>query len=55
MSGMRVVICGGGVMGAAIAYYLSCRGVGATVVERSAVACAAAACADLAPLDPSRR
>lgn len=54
MSGMRVVICGGGVMGAAIAYYLSCRGVGATVVERSAVACAAA-CVDLAPLDPSRR
>jgi glycine/D-amino acid oxidase-like deaminating enzyme len=38
---MRVVVCGGGVIGAAVAYYLSRRGVGATVVERSAVACAA--------------
>lgn len=38
---MRVVICGAGVIGAAIAYYLSRRGVGATVVERTGVACAA--------------
>lgn len=37
----RVVIIGGGVIGAATAYYLSLRGVGATIVERSAVACAA--------------
>lgn len=38
---MNVVICGGGVIGAAIAYYLSLRGIGATVVERCEVACAA--------------
>jgi glycine/D-amino acid oxidase-like deaminating enzyme len=38
---MNVVICGAGVIGAAIAYYLSLRGVGATVVERCDVACAA--------------
>lgn len=38
---MRIVICGGGAMGAAIAYYLSRRGVGAIVVERTGVACAA--------------
>jgi len=37
----RVVICGAGVIGAAVAYYLSLRGVRATVVERSGVACAA--------------
>lgn len=37
----RIVIIGGGVIGAATAYYLSLRGVGATVVERSAIACAA--------------
>ncbi len=37
----RVVICGAGVIGAAIAYYLSLRGVAATVVERCDVACAA--------------
>jgi glycine/D-amino acid oxidase-like deaminating enzyme len=37
----QVVICGGGVIGAAIAYYLSRRGVAATVVERCGVACAA--------------
>jgi glycine/D-amino acid oxidase-like deaminating enzyme len=37
----RVVICGAGVIGAAVAYYLSLRGVAATIVERSAVACAA--------------
>jgi glycine/D-amino acid oxidase-like deaminating enzyme len=37
----RVVICGAGVIGAAVAYYLSLRGVTATVVERCGVACAA--------------
>jgi glycine/D-amino acid oxidase-like deaminating enzyme len=38
---MRVVVCGGGVIGACIAYYLSTRGAEAVVVERTAVACAA--------------
>ena len=38
---IRVVICGAGVIGAAIAYYLSLRGVAATIVERCGVACAA--------------
>jgi glycine/D-amino acid oxidase-like deaminating enzyme len=38
---VRVVICGAGVIGAAVAYYLSRRGVGAVLVERTAVACAA--------------
>jgi glycine/D-amino acid oxidase-like deaminating enzyme len=38
---MHVVICGGGVIGAATAYFLSLRGVKATVVERTGVACAA--------------
>jgi glycine/D-amino acid oxidase-like deaminating enzyme len=37
----HVVVCGAGVMGAAVAYYLSRRGVAVTVVERSGVACAA--------------
>ena len=37
----RVVICGAGVIGAAVAYYLSLRGVAATVIERCGVACAA--------------
>lgn len=37
----QVVICGAGVIGASIAYYLSQRGVAATVVERQGVACAA--------------
>src|SRR6266851_10275806 len=37
----RVVVCGAGVIGAAVAYYLSLRGVAATVVERCGVACAA--------------
>jgi glycine/D-amino acid oxidase-like deaminating enzyme len=36
-----VVICGAGVIGASIAYYLALRGIGATVVERAGVACAA--------------
>lgn len=38
---MRVVICGGGVIGACIAYFLSQRRVEAVVVERTGVACAA--------------
>eukprot|EP00802_Teleaulax_amphioxeia_P017324 Tamp_17476.p1 GENE.Tamp_17476~~Tamp_17476.p1 ORF type:complete len:432 (+),score=100.34 Tamp_17476:120-1298(+) len=37
----KIVICGGGIQSAAIAYYLSLRGVTSTVVERSEVACAA--------------
>jgi glycine/D-amino acid oxidase-like deaminating enzyme len=36
-----VVICGGGIIGASIAYYLAKRGVASTIIERSAVACAA--------------
>jgi glycine/D-amino acid oxidase-like deaminating enzyme len=38
---MRVLICGGGVIGASIAYFLSCRGIEATVIERAGLACAA--------------
>jgi glycine/D-amino acid oxidase-like deaminating enzyme len=38
---MRLLICGGGVIGASIAYFLSCRGVAATVIERTGLACAA--------------
>jgi len=38
---MRVVICGGGVIGACTAYFLARRGVEVTVVERTEVACAA--------------
>jgi glycine/D-amino acid oxidase-like deaminating enzyme len=38
---MRVVICGGGVIGASIAYFLSCLGARPIVVERTGVACAA--------------
>ena len=34
-------ICGGGVIGASIAYFLSCRGVKATVIEGTGLACAA--------------
>ena len=37
----HVVVCGGGVIGAAVAYFLSLRGVHVTVVERTGVACAA--------------
>ena len=39
-SGCRVVICGAGIIGSAIAYYLAIKGVAATVVERASVACA---------------
>src|SRR3954463_9035510 len=38
---MRVLICGGGVIGASIAYFLSCRGVQPIVIERAGLACAA--------------
>src|SRR5437016_14459858 len=38
---MRVLICGGGAIGASIAYFLSRRGVEAIVVERTGLACAA--------------
>lgn len=38
---MHVLICGGGVIGASIAYFLSRRGVKATVIESTGLACAA--------------
>jgi glycine/D-amino acid oxidase-like deaminating enzyme len=38
---MRVLICGGGVIGAAVAYFLARRGVRSTVIERTGLACAA--------------
>ena len=38
---MRVLICGGGVIGASIAYFLSRHGIETTVIERTGVACAA--------------
>src|SRR5438093_3140749 len=38
---MHVLICGGGVIGASIAYFLSVRGVEAIVIERTGLACAA--------------
>src|SRR3979409_1063028 len=38
---MRVLICGGGVIGACTAYFLARRGVDVVVVERTEVACAA--------------
>jgi glycine/D-amino acid oxidase-like deaminating enzyme len=38
---MRVVICGGGIIGACAAYFPGLRGVEAIVVERTGVACAA--------------
>jgi glycine/D-amino acid oxidase-like deaminating enzyme len=61
---MRVLICGGGVIGASIAYFLSCRGIEATLIEGTGVACAASGksggflaldwCAGT-PLDPLAR
>ena len=38
---MEVVICGGGVIGCSIAYYLSLRGVNSTIIESNAIACGA--------------
>ena len=38
---MKVVVCGAGVIGASIAYFLAQKGIPATVVERNEVACAA--------------
>jgi glycine/D-amino acid oxidase-like deaminating enzyme len=38
---MRVLICGGGVIGASIAYFLSCRGADVVLIERTGIACAA--------------
>lgn len=38
---MQVLICGGGVIGASIAYFLGLRGVKASVIERTGIACAA--------------
>src|SRR5499427_5047418 len=37
----HVIVCGAGVVGASVAYFLSRRRVAVTLVERSAVACAA--------------
>src|SRR3954454_6004772 len=37
----HVLICGGGVIGASIAYFLSRRGIKATVIDRTGIACAA--------------
>ena len=61
---MRVLICGGGVIGASMAYFLSCRGVAATVIERTGLGCAASGKAggflaldwcDGTPLEPLAR
>src|SRR5262245_6503829 len=38
---MRVLVCGGGVIGACTAYFLARRGVEVIVVERTGIACAA--------------
>ena len=38
---MRVLICGGGVIGASLAYFLSRRGAQVIVIERAGIACAA--------------
>jgi glycine/D-amino acid oxidase-like deaminating enzyme len=38
---MRVLICGGGIIGACTAYFLGRRGAEAIVIERTALACAA--------------
>jgi len=37
----HVIVCGAGVIGASVAYFLSRRGVAVTVIERTGVACAA--------------
>ena len=38
---MQVVVCGAGIIGASVTYYLAKRGVRCTVVERCSPACAA--------------
>lgn len=38
---MKVVICGGGVIGCSTAYYLAKKGIRSIVVERCGIACAA--------------
>jgi glycine/D-amino acid oxidase-like deaminating enzyme len=38
---MQVVVCGAGIVGASVAYYLAARGVAPALVERDGVACAA--------------
>src|SRR5690349_856960 len=61
---MRVLICGGGVIGVSIAYFLSGRGVAVTVIERAGLASAASGKAggflaldwcDGTPLEPLAR
>src|SRR5262245_3540634 len=37
----HVIVCGAGVVGASVAYFLSRRGIAVTIVERTGVACAA--------------
>ena len=37
----RVVVCGGGIIGVATAYYLTLHGVRPTLVEKKGIACAA--------------
>src|SRR5437773_10464222 len=37
----HVIVCGAGVVGASVAYFLARRGVAVTVLERTAVACGA--------------
>src|SRR4029453_3499995 len=37
----HVIVCGAGVVGASVAYFLTRRGIAVTVLERTAVACAA--------------
>ena len=37
----HVVVCGGGIVGSAIAYYLTLRGVAVTLIEAHSVACGA--------------
>src|SRR5712691_5905269 len=37
----HVIVCGAGVIGASVAYFLSQRGIAVTVIERTGVACAA--------------
>ena len=38
---MKVVVCGGGAIGTSIAFFLARRGADVTLIERSAIACAA--------------